>query len=82
MPKKDTGTPLLSAEWVNEAMDEVYDRAMEIYEAIFRDLFWSGYLPMERPASDDFMKRLTPEQRAAFGLEEPAPEGESALALQ
>lgn len=38
-------------------------------EGMLKDMTSSGYLPLEAPTDADFMKRLTPEQKAQFGLE-------------
>ena len=67
----DDDEPMLGAKWINERIDNVYERAMEIFSGILDNLTASGYLPFESPPNTDFMKRLTPEQKVQLGMEEP-----------
>ena len=64
-------TPLLSAEWINERIENVTDKALAIMDEIIAQLTSSGYLPLEAPSNAEFMKRLTPQQRTQFGLDTP-----------
>ena len=70
MPRPKT-IPMLSAEWINERIDHVTDKALAIMDEIIDQLMSSGYLPLEGHPDADFFKRLTPAQRTQFGLETP-----------
>lgn len=63
-----TKPPLLSAEWVNARIENIFLMSMNIYAEILSDLTYSGYFPLEAPPSKEFLSRLTPEVRAALGL--------------
>ena len=76
---KPKAVPLLSAEWINQRIGNVTDRALAIAFKMIDDLTYSGYLPMESPATGDFMKRLTDEQKQRLGLEPPLAEGQQQL---
>lgn len=67
----DDDEPMLGAKWINERIDNVYERAMEIFSGILDNLTASGYLPFESPPNTNFMKRLTPEQKVQLGMEQP-----------
>ena len=68
---KPTHIPPLSAEWVNDRYNHVYAAALGLLDGILDDLTSSGYLPLEGPADSNTLKRLTPEQRAQYGVETP-----------
>ena len=62
---------MLGAAWINARIENVTDKALAIMDEIINQLMSSGYLPLEGPADADFFKKLTPQQRAQFGLETP-----------
>ena len=55
--------PMLSAEWINDRVDNVLDRLEEIMDHLIDDgLLVSGYMPFETPLTPALLRRMTPEQ--------------------
>ena len=58
--------PLLSSEWFNNVVSNVFDQTVEILDNIMNRMVISGYLPLEQPLTTDIFKRMTDEQFASI----------------
>ena len=59
---KEPGS-ILGARWVNEVLDNVLDRAEELFEHLIDDgILSDGFFPFEEPVSATTLRRMTAEQ--------------------
>ena len=58
---------ILSAEWVNERLENVLDHVDVLLDRILTEGFLSsGYLPLEKPLTKELLMKMTPEQVMAM----------------
>lgn len=75
-----TQVEILSAEWINERVNNVLTRVYEMLDHIVDEgLISSGFLPLEQPIDDAFLLRLTEEQASALIESEKNPETKEVL---
>ena len=72
--------PLLSASWINTRVDNVLDRAEEIFDRLIEaGLMVDGYLPFETPLTPGTIRRMLPEQIQDLLDTAPNPEEKAAI---
>ncbi len=64
MPKSAS---LLSAEWINQRIENVIERVDKLLDRILEEgLLSSGYLPLEKPLTKELLMKMTPQQVLAL----------------
>ena len=72
--------PLLSAEWINQRVENVLDRLEEIFDHLIEDgLLVSGFLPFETPLTAQTIRRMLPTQIQDLLDTAPNPEEKAAI---